>query len=136
MNFVWDHIRVGDQASFEVVLTDEMASLFIELSGDNNLLHTDESFARQKGFAGRVAQGMMLVSFFSRLVGKNFLGNNNLYVSQSAKFRQPVVVGEKIIVSGVVKGKVESIKTLTIETIIRHNQGEVAVTGEAVVKYI
>lgn len=64
MSFAWDHIRVGDNASFVVALTDEVVSAFIGLSGDDNLLHTSESFARQKGFTGRVVHGMMLVSFF------------------------------------------------------------------------
>ncbi len=129
----WTKIKIGDEASFEVEITQEMVSKFVQLSGDDNPLHTNEKFAALKGFPKKVAHGMLLSSLFSKLVGKHFLGDDNLYLSQSMTFRKPVLVGDSLVVKGVVKDKIESARILRIETIIESN-GEVVISGEAQVK--
>jgi acyl dehydratase len=48
-------------------------------------------------------------------------------------FRKPVLVGDSLVVKGVVKDKIESARILRIETIIESN-GEVVISGEAQVK--
>ncbi|MEK7125833.1 MAG: MaoC family dehydratase [Patescibacteria group bacterium] len=135
MSVDWSKIKIGSEASFEVVITEDMISQFVEITGDDNPLHTDESFAQKKGFPGKVAHGLLLASFFSRLVGKYFLGDDNLYLSQSIMFRKPVLVEETVRVKGVVKEKIESMKILRIETTVESG-GIVAISGEAQVKLI
>jgi 3-hydroxybutyryl-CoA dehydratase len=134
MNVEWTKINIGDEESFEVVITQDMVSKFVEITGDDNPLHTDEAFAGKKGFTKKVAQGMLVSSFFSTLVGKHFFGDDNLYLSQTSSFRKPILVGDRILVKGVVKDKIESAKILRIETIILAHDKEVAVSGEAQVK--
>lgn len=133
MNAKWSTIKVGDEVTFEVTLTEAMVSKFVEVTGDDNPLHTDASFAAAKGFPKRVAHGMLLASFFSRLAGKYFLEVDNLYLSQTLQFRKPVLVGDAVLVKGVIKDKIESEKILRIETTIESG-GVVAVSGEAQVK--
>lgn len=133
MSVKWEQIKVGDEAQFEVTLTPELVAQFVAITGDDNRLHTDDSFAREKGFADRVVHGMLLASFFSRLVGKHFLGDDNLYLSQEVNFKKPVLVGETVVVKGIVKEKIESAKMLVIVTTIELN-GELVVVGEAKVK--
>lgn len=134
MSVDWSKINVGDEASFEVVITEVMVSKFVGATGDDNPLHTDGSFAAAKGFPKKVVHGMLLGSLFSRLVGKYFLGDDNLYLSQTLQFRKPVLVGDTICVRGVVRDKIESAKILRIETTIESTGGEVALRGEAQVK--
>ena len=43
--------------------------MFKELTGDINPLHTDEAFAIQHGFSGRVAYGMLTAALISSLGG-------------------------------------------------------------------
>lgn len=126
----WEQIKVGDEAQFEVTLTPELVAQFAAITGDDNRLHMDEDFARSKGFGGRVVHGLLLASFFSRLVGKHFLGDDNLYLSQEVNFKKPVMVGETVVVRGIVKEKIESAKMLIIITTIELN-GETVVVGEA-----
>ena len=133
MKTSWEKINIGDKELFEVEITQEMVSKFVEVTGDDNALHTDESFAQAKGFNNKVVHGMLLGSLFSKLVGKHFLGDDNLYLSQNASFRKPVFIGDRVIVSGIIKEKIESAKILRIETTITGSSG-VAVTGEAQVQ--
>ncbi len=136
MSVDWSKINVGDEASFEVTVTEGMVSGFVGVTGDDNPLHTDEPFARALGFPKKVAHGMLVGSLFSTLVGKHFLGDDNLYLSQSLTFRKPVLVGDTVCVRGVVTEKIESAKILRIETTIASAGGEVAIRGEAQVKLL
>lgn len=129
----WSKINIGDAASFSVTVTDSMLAAFAGITGDNNPLHADGAFALAKGFPKRVAPGMLLASFFSRLAGKYFLGDDNLYLSQTLAFRKPVLLGDTVTVKGIVKDKIESAKILRIETTVESG-GAVAVSGEAQVK--
>ena len=43
-------IRVGMSAEFSVTVTEEKMTLFHDLTGDCNPLHTDEAHAKAKGY--------------------------------------------------------------------------------------
>lgn len=48
-------LQIGDSYQEEITFTQEMEQKFIELTGDNNLIHTDANAALSKGgvsFAG------------------------------------------------------------------------------------
>ena len=63
-----EDIEIGQKKSFEVVVTESMVDDFAKLSGDNNPLHMDENYAKSNNFENRVCHGMLLASFFSRLL--------------------------------------------------------------------
>ena len=87
-------------ASFTVQVTQGMMETFADLSGDTNPLHTDEVFARSRGFEGKVAYGMLSASFYSRLVGVYLPGKNCLFQSIEATFNRPVYAGDVLSVTG------------------------------------
>ncbi len=127
---------MGDRVAFEIVLQKSHLDLFRQLTGDNSRLHRDEKFAQELGFDGLVPHGLLLASYFSRLVGMHFLADNNLYLSQSLNFRQPAHLGEKLIVTGVIKNKIDAVRTVEIITIISDSRGQELITGTATVKYL
>lgn len=92
--------RRKGSAGFTVQVTQGMMEAFAALSGDTNPLHTDEGFARSRGFAGRVAYGMLVASFYSRLVGLYLPGKNCLFQSIEATFNRPVYAGDVLSVTG------------------------------------
>ena len=51
-----------------------MVDNFAEFSGDYNELHMDENYASTTSFGKRICHGMLLASFFSRLVGMSIPG--------------------------------------------------------------
>ena len=66
-------------------------------------IHTDESWARAKGFRAPLAQGMMSTAYVSemmtRLLGPGFVKGGTL----SMAFIKPVYAGDRLTVHGVVK---------------------------------
>lgn len=116
---------------FSVTVTPKRVNEFARISGDWNPLHTNARFAAHTKFKQPIAHGMLLASFFSCLVGMYLPGEKCLYMSQNLKFKKPVYPGERITVSGVVTAKQDATKLITIETIIKNQQGEACVEGEA-----
>jgi acyl dehydratase len=66
-------------------------------------IHTDEAWARQKGFRTTLAQGMMSTAYVSEmmtgLLGAGFVKGGTMSVA----FVQPVYAGDRLTVRGVVK---------------------------------
>jgi acyl dehydratase len=66
-------------------------------------IHTDEEWARQKGFRTTLAQGMMSTAYVSemmtRLLGAGFVKGGTM----SMAFIKPVYAGDRLTVHGVVK---------------------------------
>jgi 3-hydroxybutyryl-CoA dehydratase len=66
-------------------------------------IHTDEAWARAKGFKAPLAQGMMSTAYVSEMMtaflGAGFVRGGTM----SMAFTQPVYVGDRLTVHGVVK---------------------------------
>ena len=130
-------IRVGERAQFEITITEELVDAFAKLSGDYNPLHTNEVYAKNSPFSSRIAHGMLAGALFSRLLGMQLPGEKCLYLSQSLFFRKPMRIGIKVVVSGEVLHKTDSLQTLTIQTRVSDKQtDEVLTDGEAIVKLV
>ena len=91
----------------------------------------DEQFAKKSKFGKRVCHGMLLSSFFSRLVGMYLPGKNALYFSQNLNFVEPCFLGDKIIVKGEVIDKSEATRMIKIKTTIKNIEGKLLIEGNA-----
>ena len=127
----FDELSVGQEASFDVVVTAELVEQFATVSGDRNPLHVDDTWAGGTAFGRRVVHGMLLGSLFSRLVGMALPGLYSVYVGQTVRFLRPVYVGQTVKVCGHVTALAAGTRTVTIATSIVNERGEVAVDGEA-----
>lgn len=112
-------------------VTQEDVDGFAHLSGDVNPLHLDDAFARRQGFRGRVAHGMLLGAFLSRVLGTVFPGPGVLWLSQTMRFLQPVYIGDQIEIVVRVVHRSELLRTLVLETTVLNQRGETVLTGEA-----
>jgi len=73
---------------------------FADLSGDRNPLHMDGAYARERGFADRVAHGFLLGAKVSALIGMFLPGRRCLLVEESLNFPNPVYPGDEVTLSG------------------------------------
>jgi|TARA_B110000438_G_scaffold286051_1_gene316863 3-hydroxybutyryl-CoA dehydratase len=124
-------ICIGQINTFQIKITEKMVDDFANFSGDYNPLHMDQNFAKSKNFKNRVCHGMLLSSFFSRLIGMYLPGKNSLYFSQTINFQLPCYVNQKITVSGEVKEIIPSIKTIVLETKIFNDSEDCLIDGIA-----
>ncbi|WKT58310.1 MaoC family dehydratase [Candidatus Nitrosotenuis chungbukensis] len=111
-----DDIEVGQKVKFTVTMDESMLDGFAKISGDYNPLHMDQVYAAKTSFGKRVCHGMLLASFFSRLVGMHLPGQNALYFSQTLNFQLPCFMGDIVTIEGQVTDKSVSTKIITIKT--------------------
>lgn len=99
---------------------------FLEITGDINPLHNDEDYAQKKGYVGKVAYGMLTASFVSTLGGVYLPGKYCLIQSIESKFTEPVYIGDRLTILGVITELHESVKQVVIKfTIMNQNQKKV-----------
>lgn len=125
-----EDIHVGVKEAFQVTVTEEMLKQFCEITGDVNPLHTQESFAKEKGYESRVAYGMLTASFLSTLAGVYLPGERSLIHSVESKFTKPVYVGDVLTISGQVTECNEMFSVFTMKTTIVNQKGEKVLRGK------
>jgi acyl dehydratase len=105
---------------------------FAELTGDNNPVHTDDTYASKTIFKRPVIHGMLGASIFSKIFGTLFPGEGTIYLGQNLNFMRPMYPDTEyeavLIVKDVLKDKHKAV----IETIIKDKlTGKICTSGEA-----
>ena len=127
----FEDIKINDEIKFNVKITEKMINDFAEISGDYNPMHTNQEYASKTDFGNKLCHGMLLASFFSRLIGMYIPGKNALYFSQSLNFRNPCFINDKVTIIGIVIEKKPSTKMIKLKTIIKNLKGQIILDGEA-----
>ena len=103
----FEDLRDGDHyATGHIVITDAHIIGFAGLSGDFFDLHMDDAFAREQGFPGRVAHGLLGLAMADGL--KNRSSVRIMAVASLGwtwAFKGPILVGDRIGVTVTVKAK-------------------------------
>jgi acyl dehydratase len=120
----------GLQACVDFSVTGQQMLQFAALSGDFNPLHTDDAFARSKGFEGAVVYGGLMVAKVSQLIGMRLPGRDSVWVSVSLDFRKPLYVDQAAQVEGVVTEVSESTGMVGLKLTLRA-AGKVLAKGTA-----
>jgi acyl dehydratase len=128
----YSDLKVGQKASLQKRITEDDLSNFIAITGDENSLHVDASFAEKTFFGQRIAHGILLASLFSTLVGMHILGTRAIYNSQTLEFLLPVFVGDTLIAWFEIIAIDPEKELIEIESWIENQNGQKVVTGTAV----
>lgn len=123
------NLYIGLMESFSKTITIDMMSDFLKLSGDENPLHIDESFAKSKGFQDRVVYGMLTASFISTLGGCYLPGKYCIIQGVETKFLRPVYIGDEITVTGEVVDIREELNYIEIKVTMKNQKGEKVLRG-------
>jgi 3-hydroxybutyryl-CoA dehydratase len=124
-----DDIEPGLKKRFQVNITESMANEFAKLTGDYAPIHMDEEYARTTNFNHRICHGMLLGSFFSRLIGMHLPGKNGLLLSYSVRHLLPCFLNQEIIVEGIVVAKSNATRIITLKATITNSSGKLLVDG-------
>jgi len=127
----FEEIAIGMKKRFSVTVNEAMVEEFARISGDHNPLHMNEEYARSTKFGKRVCHGMLVASFFSRLIGVYLPGKNSLYFSQSLNFLAPCYIDDDITIEGEVIDKSLSTRIVTLKTVIYNKSGTGLIEGIA-----
>ena len=104
-----------------------------EVSGDMNPLHFDENYARGTIFRGRIAHGMLSVSYLSTVLGTKLPGAGAIFLGATVLFKAPVRVGDTVTARCTVR-EINTPKGRVIFDCICKVGETIVVEGEAEVK--
>ena len=114
--YQFSEIQIGDQESFIYHLDENKMKLFREISGDENPLHTDIDFAKEKGYSENVVYGQLTAAALSTLAGMYIPGKLSIIHKIETNFLKPVFLSKcPLQVMGTVKEKDERFKTITLK---------------------
>jgi 3-hydroxybutyryl-CoA dehydratase len=117
-------IYLGLGQSFEVLLDSAKHQKFLEISGDNNPLHVDADYARNRGFSGNVVYGLLSSAFYSTLVGVYLPGKFSILHAIDIKFIKPVFINDLLKVTGTVSYINEAYKQIEVKAYIVNQKGD------------
>ena len=135
--FVWKgkymikNMRIGDQRSYDRVISTEDVRKFGELSWDMNDAHFNAEYASTTIFKKPIVHGMLVGSLFSKIFGMEYPGIGTIYCSQSLKFLKPVYPDTLLHVIVTVKEIVLEKNRVIFTTEVINDKGECMLTGEA-----
>ena len=129
--YKFDEILLGTKVKFLVYIDESKINEFAKITGDFNPLHVDKNYAAKTQFGKIVCHGMLVASFFSRLIGMHMPGKNSLYFSQTLNFQMACFAGDEISIEGDVIDKSESTQIITMKTTANNHDGKCIVDGIA-----
>ena len=130
--YYFEDLEVGMSASYSRVVTSEDIVSFSEVSGDKNPVHLDAEYAAGTMFKERIAHGILTASYISAVIGMELPGPGCIYISQSLKFKAPVLIGAEAGAKGVVK-ELNPAKRLAVLDCTVSVGDRVVLEGEAVI---
>ncbi|HXP49990.1 MAG TPA: MaoC/PaaZ C-terminal domain-containing protein [Bacteroidia bacterium] len=116
-------MKKGDKYIQQFKVTEEVYKGFLNVFKDKNPMHTDEQFAKSKGFKSVVMHGNILNGFLSYFIGECLPEKNVMIYSQSIDFKKPVFLNDSLIFRANIEDVFESVKTAEIKFDFQNSEG-------------
>lgn len=120
----------GDTYKKVFVISDEVYHGFTQLFKDRNPLHTDQSFAREKGFDGVVMYGNILNGFLSFFIGECLPEKNVIIHSQEIQYKNAVYLHDSLEFTAVITGVYESVNAVEFKYEFRNSGSKIVAKGK------
>jgi len=125
-------ITIGLKTFHTKTVTEDDIKKFAEVSGDYNPVHMNEEFAKGTFFKGRIAHGILTLSFLSAAAAK--LPGLPVLLSFTGKFLRPVRIGDTVRAEVEVTGMRKERGILNLKAACANQNGEVVMEGEVLVR--
>ena len=122
--------KVGDSFNENFLVSDEIYTGFILLFKDKNPLHTDEEFAVNKGFEGRVMHGNILNGFLSNFIGECMPTKDVIIHSQEIQFKNAVYLNDLLQFKAEIIGFYESVNVVEFKFDFRNRDKKIVAKGK------
>lgn len=95
---------VGDKHKLIFTITQEQINMFADISGDDNPIHVDANYIKEKmaenaryPFKGNISHGLLASGKFSAFYGKLLPGLDTLYTGLDIQFVAPIYPGKEYV---------------------------------------
>jgi 3-hydroxybutyryl-CoA dehydratase len=129
----YDELAVGQTGTFRKTVTETDLVMFAGVTGDMNPAHTDQVWAEQSQFGGRIAHGMLAAGFISAVLGMRLPGPGTIYLEQTLRFIRPVRIGDTVAATAEILELIPAKRRIRLSTTCTNQNGEVVLKGEALV---
>ena len=126
-------LEVGQRATRELAVDEEMVRKYAEITGDYNPLHFDADFAAKTRFGRLMAQGGIATGLLHALVAMEMPGPGSVFMRQSWSFPAPVYIGDTLRAEATVKSVRAKRNMAELEFEVKNQNGTVVLNGEALV---
>jgi len=127
-----EQLQEGQSCSFDYLFSKEAVDNFALISGDRSPVHMDKTFARSRGYEGRVIHGVLLAGLVSRLVGMHLPGQNAVLQSLTLNFVMPAYIGDAVELRGRIDQISFATRTIVLKfDIVHKRKDKLLVRGKA-----
>ena len=126
-----EELSVGESAELTRSITAETIREFVDATGDDNPLHSDEEFAATTRFGQVIAPGILTGGLISAVIGTRLPGPGVVYLSQTFRFLRPVKIGDAITARVEVTEILRERNRVVLRTVCVNQAGELVLEGEA-----
>ena len=113
---------VGNQYEENFIVSDEIYLGFIQIFKDQNPLHTNNEFAVNKGFTGKVMHGNILNGFLSYFIGECLPTKDVIIHSQEIQFKNAVYLNDVLAFKAEIIGFYESVNAVEFKFTFKRDQ--------------
>jgi 3-hydroxybutyryl-CoA dehydratase len=129
------NIKVGDEASFKKIFSQEEVLAYSKSTMDQNPIHYDEAYSKKTCFKKPIVHGLFASSLFGGLLGSTLPGKGTIHLGQHLSFIKPVFVWEEVTALIKVVSIREDKPVITFKCILFKADSSIAIEGEAIVIY-
>jgi acyl dehydratase len=110
-------------------VTEAVYKSFQDCSGDFNLLHTNESFAKEHGFNSCVMYGNILNAFLSYFIGMLLPTQEVIIHSQDISYKNPVYLNDELVFKASADRVYESVRAIAYKYTFKNNDNKIVAKG-------
>jgi acyl dehydratase len=129
-------MKQGDFFNVTYKVTNQVYDGFISTFKDQNPLHTDESFAKENGFDGKVMHGAILNGFLSNFIGEQLPIKNVIVQTYKIAFLKPVYLNDTLLLKVTIADVFESVNCIIFKYIFENAAEVVVAKGEITIGLI
>jgi acyl dehydratase len=124
-----DDFAEGNEYREVFSLTEDVYKAFQACSRDMNPLHTDEVFAKNKGFRSKVMYGNILNVFLSYFIGEGLPTKDVIIHSQEINYKKPVYLNDTLALKAMVSEIHESVNAVVFKFSFSNQLSEIVAKG-------
>jgi 3-hydroxybutyryl-CoA dehydratase len=135
-----DPLAIGTTVTFSKTVSESDVYLFAGISGDLGPNHVNEEYMRKTRYGGRIAHGVLIVSYMSTCSTKliEAAGNSPTvsYGYDRIRFVKPVFIGDTITVYYVVAARDDSRSEIRSDVTARNQHDEVVAVATHILRRV
>ena len=116
--------------SHNFIVTETVYKGFVNVFQDKNPLHTNEKFAEEKGFAGKVMHGNILNGFLSYFIGECLPVKNVIIHSQEISFKNALYLDNELTFKAEVVDIFESVNAVEFKFNFKNQENKIVAKGK------